>query len=98
MRALGPVPVIRPRSAPSSRANLRIEGLACALPKLPSLIAGSVADAPAVEAGVGRDAAGGERCGCGAAGLAAVDGGCDLVSAFLDSVAPVASIIMITSP
>ena len=26
--ALGPVPLIRPKSAPSSRANLRTEGLA----------------------------------------------------------------------
>src|ERR1700722_1192389 len=40
MRPLTPVPVTLPRSAPSSRANLRTDGLACALEKARSSITG----------------------------------------------------------
>src|SRR4051812_50121757 len=41
MRPFSPLPLTLPRSTPSSRANLRTEGDACALPKLVSSIPGS---------------------------------------------------------
>src|SRR5690349_8087815 len=62
MRPLSPLPRTEPRLTPSSRANLRTEGDACAAPKLASSIAGSERV--------------GNACWtpCGAAGRGAADG------------------------
>src|SRR5690348_11343629 len=73
MRPLSPLPRTLPRFTPSSRANLRTDGLACAVLKLVSSMAGSerigsVCDT--VCAGAGRPA------GIGEAGLLA--GGVDI--------------------
>src|SRR5450830_1310275 len=61
MRPLGPLPPTRPRSTPSSRANLRIEGEAKALD------ASTCAAAGAAEAGAGAGAAAAAGAGAAAA-------------------------------
>src|SRR5690606_36871787 len=78
MRPLNPVPVTWVRSTPSSRANLRTEGPACAREKPGTLIGGrslrtrAGAAAPASAAAAGGGSAGRSRGGAagGAAGAA----------------------------
>ena len=75
-RFLGPVALMRPRSTPSSRANLRMDGEACALLKLASSMAPVAAGAGAAAAttdGAGAAAA----TAVGAADGAAVGVGAD---------------------
>src|ERR1019366_8939497 len=64
MRSFGPVPLILPRSAPSSRANLRTEGLAYALENADSSIAARPLGA--LGAAAGAAAAGEAVAGAGA--------------------------------
>src|SRR5450759_5142370 len=76
MRSFGPVPLILPRSAPSSRANLRTEGLAYALENADSSIAARPLGA--LGAAAGAAAAGGAVAGAGAgAALEAAAGTAD---------------------
>src|SRR5258708_35732272 len=80
MRSLGPVPAMRLRSAPTSRANLRTDGLAYAFEKPASSIGGIARAAGAATGAAGAPDAvaaavslpeGGAGAGCGGAGAAA---------------------------
>ncbi len=85
MRPFGPAPVTRARSTPSSRANLRTDGDACAALKAPlstgaAAAAGSIGAEGAMGAGLGAGpdtgsgAAVGAACGAGAGARASAAG------------------------
>src|SRR5258706_15259843 len=66
MRPLGPDPLTRMRSTPSSRANLRTEGLACGV--VPGAGAGETGSVRATAGAAGTDGAGtAARTGAGPA-------------------------------
>ena len=106
-RFFGPVAFTRPKSTPNSRANLRIDGEACALLKLASLIApvaaagaGAGAGGAAAVVGAGAEAATGTAAGAGAGAadtLAPADA-TTTTTAPSDTLSPSLTLISLTTP
>src|SRR5215471_12615735 len=90
MRSLGPVPLTLERSTPSSRANARTEGEACAFLKL-SLSMGAAAV-------VSRFAGGASGLAVSRGASAGAEVGLAVSAAFAGAAAPAASSVRITLP
>src|SRR5512135_2876290 len=101
MRPLGALPLTRVRSTPSSRANRRMDGLACALPVAETAGAACAAGATAATAGAGATGAAAAGTGAAAAADACVPAPLASISAIRspsDTLSPTFTFISFTTP